>query len=410
MVVHVIGLSRQAASPASNIGENMGDAQVLVLGAGPAGLVVGNMLRAAGVSCQILERRPREYVESRARAGFLAQGSVRILQDNGLADGLLRAGWPHDVCAFRAEHGEFLLRYGELGRGETHTVYPQQNLVRDLMAEFLARGGEIRFGCTVTDVDPVRGAVRCTDEGGSTFELEGTFIAGCDGSSGSARQAVPRHGRCSRDYGIGWLAVLAEAPQSMAAVTYAVHERGFAGHMARGPAVTRYYLQCSSDDDPANWDDARIWGELRERMRTSEHGSLQEGRVIERRVVRLRSDVAGSLQHGALFLAGDAASLISPSAAKGANLAIFEAHVLANALTAALVAGDEKPLEQYSATCLPTIWRAQEFSNWMINLLHVPAGSDDEAVFQRSLQLARLAGLRDSRMHQDHFAENYVGI
>jgi p-hydroxybenzoate 3-monooxygenase len=239
--------------------------------------------------------------------------------------------------------------------------------------------------------------------------VTGRFVAGCDGGHGVTRQAVPG-GSVTRDHGISWLAVLAAAPQSMAAVTYAVHDNGFAGHMARSSQVTRYYLQVPPGDEAAAWTDERLWPELGERMRTGEFGSLRQGPITERRIVHLRSAVAASLQHHRLFLVGDAASLISPSAAKGANLAIMVAEVLARALTDVLTRDDEHALAAYSRTCLPRIWRAQEFSHWMIDLLHAPLGDGPDAGFLRSLRRARLDSLRDSRAHQDFFAENYGGI
>jgi p-hydroxybenzoate 3-monooxygenase len=209
---------------------------------------------------------------------------------------------------------------------------------------------------------------------------------------------------------VTWLALLAEAPPSMAAVMYAMHDNGFAGHMARSPSVTRYYLQVPRGFDAESWSPERIWEELALRMRAEEYGPLREGRIIERRVVDMTSHVMDPIQHNRLMLAGDAASLISPSAAKGANLAIMGVEVLAKALAMALNHGDERALARYSADCLPRIWRAQEFSHWMINLLHGPAGDGQDAVFLRALQRTRLENLRASRAHQDFFAENYVGI
>lgn len=378
---------------------------MLIVGAGPAGLVLGNLLRGRGVDTLVLEHGTREHLQTRAGAGFLGPHSVRVLTRHGLGAGLLRAGRQHGTCVFRAHDGEFALHYGELGRGESHTVYPQQDLVTDLVASYLDRGGELRFGVTVTDVDPVTATVRYRDAHG-TGEVTGRFVAGCDGGNSVTRRAVPGQG-FRREHGISWLAVLVAAPQSMAAVTYSVHDRGFAGHMARSPRVTRYYLQVPPGDDPAAWTDERIWTELGERMRADELRALRQGPVTERRIVHLRSAVADRLQHGRLFLAGDAASLISPSAAKGANLAIMAAEVLAGALTDALVRDDEHALTAYSRTCLPRIWRAQDFSHWMIDLLH-DRGPDTG--FHRGLRRARLESLRDSRAHQDHFAENYVGI
>jgi p-hydroxybenzoate 3-monooxygenase len=308
-------------------------------------MVLGNLLLARGIETVVLERTTRAQVQTRARAGFLGANSVRVLTEHGLGAGVLHNGRTHGTCAFRAGGDEFELHYGKRGRGECHTVYPQQHLVTDLVAEYLARGGELRFGVTVTGVDPHTGTVRYRDEHGDG-ELLGRYVAGCDGSNGVTRHAVPavRH---TRDHGISWLAVLAAAPQSMAAVTYAIHDNGFAGHMARSPEVTRYYLQIpSGDDDPAAWPDERVWAELGTRMHADRFGPLRRGPVTERRIVRLRSDVAESLHHERLFLVGDAGSLISPSAAKGANLAIMAAEVLADAITGGTVA-------DYSRVCLP---------------------------------------------------------
>ncbi len=384
------------------VGKN--DADVLITGAGPAGLVLGNLLRAAGIECLILERRSRAHVENRARAGFLAANSVRVLTENGLADGLLRNGAEHDTCAFRNERTEFELKYGELGNGEVHTVYPQQFLVTDLIAEFLARGGEIRFEAEVSSVSGTDATVIADD-----LLLRARYIAGCDGQHGVSRRSVPAR-IFRRDHEISWLAILAEAPPSMSAIGYALHERGFAGHMARTPTVTRYYLEVPRGEDPEAWTDDRIWDELRLRMGAERYGELKRGPVIERRIVDLSSRVMDTIQRGNLFLAGDAASLISPSAAKGANLALMEAEILGRALVTAFEKRDTTALDRYSAECLPRIWRAQEFSHWMINLLHSPAGYGDEALFQRALRDARLESLRVSRAHQDFFAENYVGI
>ncbi|MBP2473293.1 p-hydroxybenzoate 3-monooxygenase [Crossiella equi] len=387
-----------------------GTRSVVVIGAGPAGLVLGNLLRAEGVDVLLLERATRERVCTRPRAGFLSAHSTDVLARHGLDTGIVHKGRSHDTCAFRDEGGEFTLNYGRLGRGEVHTVYPQQHLVEDLVAEYLARGGEIRFGTTVTGIDPATGEVRYLDERGAGT-VTGRFVAGCDGNQGTARQALLAAGgtRHVRDHGISWLAVLAQAPQSMAAVTYALHDNGFAGHMARSPEVTRYYLEIEPGQDAADWPEERIWAELGTRMRAAEFGALHQGPVTERQVVRLRSDVADPLQHGRLFLAGDAASLISPSAAKGANLAIRAAELLAEALAEALRRGDERALADYSRRCLPHIWRAQEFSHWMITLLHGPPRAAPGSEFQLALRRARLDSLRNSRTHQDFFAENYVG-
>ncbi|MFJ8056034.1 4-hydroxybenzoate 3-monooxygenase [Streptomyces sp. NPDC096142] len=385
---------------------------VVIVGAGPAGLVLGNLLLDQGIDCVILERRGREAVEGRARAGFLAAHSVRVLTRHGLADGLLARGHTHRTCLFRSDRGEFTLDYGALGRGDVHTVYPQQELVRDLLAAYLRRGGAIRFD---TEAEEISGGRVRTSDG---TDVAGHYVAGCDGHRGVARATMAAHGtRTARwDHGVSWLAVLAEAPPSMEAVGYALHTRGFAGHMARTATVTRYYLQCPRGTDPADWSEDRIWTELGIRLRVDEFGQLKDGPVLEKAVVDLRSDVLDSPGEGRLWLAGDAAGLISPSAAKGANLAVLQAERLAQAMAAALKHGNGNDLDRYAADCLPRVWRAHEFSHWMSGLLHGPSAEDAEhpveahARYGRALQYARLDSLRTSRAHQDFFAENYTGI
>jgi p-hydroxybenzoate 3-monooxygenase len=388
---------------------------VVIIGAGPAGLVLANLLQADGIDCVVLERQSRAHVEQRARAGFLAANTVRVLVENGLAAGLLEYGRPHDTCAFRDGLTQLVLNYGHLGRGEIHTVYPQQDLVRDLVAELLDRGGDVRFGLTAValrDIDTGSPSVTCRDERGQLYEWSGQFVAGCDGQHGISRQVVPAAAarRYQREHGIAWLAVLAQAPQSMQTVTYAIHDDGFAGHMARSPAVTRYYLQCHQADDPEAWPAERIWEQLQHRFRAEQYGNLLQGPILERRVVNMSSTVLDPIQYGRLFLVGDAASVISPSAAKGANLAVMEAEVLAHALSARLRHGDEGPLARYSAECLPRVWRAQEFSHWMLELLHGPTEDGPTADFSRGLRRARLDSLRRSPAHQALFAERYTGI
>jgi p-hydroxybenzoate 3-monooxygenase len=283
------------------------------------------------------------------------------------------------------------------------------------VASFLDRGGQILFDANVTAIDGIDGehpAVTYVTADGQIGTATGTFIAGCDGRHGVSRQAMRANGfrRYDRDHGVSWLAVLARAPQSMAATTYAIHEDGFAGHMAGTETVTGYCLQCPRGADPSSWSEDRIWSELARRMRADRFGALKQGEIFERVVVDMGATVIDPLQQGRLFLVGDAASLISPPSAKGANLAVMEAETLALAMRRAIRHRADDELRRYSADCLPRIWRAQEFSHWMMNLLHGPSGEESEAVFMRALQRARLTGLQGSRTYQDHFAESFVGI
>ncbi|MFB7507675.1 4-hydroxybenzoate 3-monooxygenase [Streptomyces broussonetiae] len=388
---------------------------MVILGAGPAGLVLGNLLHRGGIDCVILERASRAHVQTRARAGFLAANTVRILERHGLAEGLHRRGRAHGTCEFRTEGGGFRLDYSGLGLGEQHTVYPQQYLVTDLLTQFLDVGGRIHFdteAVSVLGAHCARPSVTVRAPDGRCGPWRARYVAGCDGRHGAARRSLPPGAvrRHHRDHGVSWLGLLVEAPPSLDAVGYAVHDRGFAGHMARTPDVTRYYLQCERDSPADTWPEDRIWDELELRMHAADHGPLHRGRIVQRAVVSLESDVLEPLRHGALFLAGDAASVISPSAAKGANLAVLEAEILARALIDDLGHGDGRGLARYSAQCLAHIWRAQDFSQWMTQLLHGPSGSDGESSFHNSLRRARIESLRTSRSQQDWFAENYVGV
>lgn len=395
--------------------QNCKAADVVVLGAGPAGLVLGNLLQDSGIDCVVLERAERAHIQTRARAGFLAANTVRILERHGLAEGLRRRGQDHSTCEFRTADGRFRLDYSELWLGERHTVYPQQELVTDLLTRFLDSGGQVAFATeavAVLDADSGRPSVSVREVDGRPGRWRARYVAGCDGRHGAARRSLPAGSvrRYPCDHGVTWLGLLAEAPPSLDAVGYAVHERGFAGHMARTSEITRYYLQCERGTPADAWSEERIWDELDLRMRAKEYGPLHRGRVVQRAVVDLESDVLEPLRHGSLFLAGDAAGLIGPSAAKGANLAVLEAEILAHALIDDLVRGDSAGLDAYSERCLAYIWRAQEFSQWMIGLLHGPPGSDGESLFLNSLRRSRINSLRTSRSRQDWFAEHYVGI
>ncbi|MEU0539441.1 4-hydroxybenzoate 3-monooxygenase [Nocardia sp. NPDC005978] len=393
-----------------SVGRSDHTTEVLILGAGPAGLVLGNILQAAGITTVILERGGRAHIEQRARAGFLAPGSVAVLSAHGLDAGLRARGRTHETCEFRSTTDRFELSYGQLGRREVHTVYPQQQLVTDLVAEYLRRGGELRCDTTAEQILDHRGdrpRVRARTADGGELHFTAGYLAGCDGARGLARATITTP-RSTCEYGITWLALLAEAPPTSDTVIYGVHPDGFAGQMPRSPGITRYYLQCASNEEPNQWSEQRIWESLAARLGAERYGALREGPIIERGLVRLRSEILDPIQQGRLFLVGDAASSISPSAAKGANLAILGAQTLARALTAALRSADDSALQRYSDDCVPRIRRAHEFSHWMIGLLHPPTGPNPG--FERELQRARLHSLAGSRTHQDFFAENYVGI
>ncbi|MEU6322058.1 4-hydroxybenzoate 3-monooxygenase [Streptomyces sp. NPDC047009] len=385
---------------------------VAIIGAGPAGLTLANVLRDASVDCVVLESESREFIERRPRAGFIEEWAVRALERHGLAGGLLERAQTHTECEFRLGGRRHRFRYTEIS-GHHHFVYPQPLLVTDLVREYAdAKGGDIRFGVLdveLHDIDTEHPSVSYTDPGsGERRRIACDVIAGCDGARGVTRASLPpqRAHAARLDYGVGWLALLAESPPSSDCVVFGVHPHGFAAHMARSPQVTRYYLQCPPGDDPQNWPHERVWSELHERLSASDGAPLTEGRLIEKRVLDMHNYVVQPMVHGRLFLAGDAAHLVAPIAAKGMNLALYDALVLADALITYYRSGDAAGLRGYSATCLRRVWEYQEFSQWFAELLHGPSSGDP---FRAGNATARLRRLFDSPVAAAAFAESYIG-
>ncbi|MER6557186.1 4-hydroxybenzoate 3-monooxygenase [Streptomyces sp. NPDC001027] len=385
---------------------------VVVVGAGPAGLTVGNILRAASVDCVVLEAESRASIERRPRAGVIEERAVRGLRERGLAQGLVERAQRHSACEFRFGGERRRLPYTEL-TGHHHWVYPQPLLVADLVREYVdVRGGDARFSARdvgLHDLDSARPSVSYTcPESGERRLLTCDFVVGADGARGVSRTA-PAAGRARiarHDYGIGWLALLAEAPPSSDCVLFGVHPDGFAGHMARSPEVTRYYLQCPPGDDPENWSHDRIWSELRRRLEVAGAPPLTEGPLIEKRVLDMHDYVVEPMRYGRLFLAGDSAHLVAPIAAKGMNLALHDAFLLGDALVAAVDAGDEAGLDGYSEACLRRVWDYQEFSQWLSEVYHGTASGDP---FRAGAASARLRRLFTSPAAAAAFAEQYLG-
>ncbi|MFB7715137.1 4-hydroxybenzoate 3-monooxygenase [Streptomyces sp. NPDC056105] len=388
---------------------------VVVVGAGPAGLTVANILRRAGVGCVVLETETREFIEQRPRAGVIEEWAVRALEERGLAENLLRKAQRHTACEFRFDGRQHRFSYGEL-TGRHHYVYPQPLLVADLVREYAdVRGGDIRFGVRdvqVHDVDTDQPSVSYTCPlSGQRQVVRCDFIAGCDGARGVTRRALPvdRFPVARHDYGIGWLSLLAEAPPSSDCVLFGIHQDGFAGQMPRSPEVTRYYLQCAPGDDPENWSHERVWAELRRRLAVDGAPELVEGRLIEKRMLDMHDYVVEPMASGRLFLAGDAAHLVAPIAAKGMNLALHDAFRLGDALVAHLTQDADRNsggLEGYSEACLRRVWDYQEFSQWLSEVYH---GSATGEPFRTGITLARLRRLFTSPVAAAAFAEQYLG-
>jgi p-hydroxybenzoate 3-monooxygenase len=386
------------------------ETQVAIVGAGPAGLLLGRLLGRLGIDSVVLEARERAYVEQRVRAGVLEQGTVDVLRAAGVADRLEREGLVHEGIELRFGGHGHRLDLKALTGGSTITVYGQQEVVKDLIAARVDAGAPLLFAVgdvSLHDVETDRPAVHFR-HAGEAVELRCDVIAGCDGFHGVCREAIPP-GVLSvfeREYPFAWLGILAQARPSSDELIYASHDRGFALHSMRTPEITRLYLQCDPDEDLGAWSDDRIWEELQARLDGDDGFRLATGPILEKGVTPMRSFVVEPMQHGRLFLAGDAAHIVPPTGAKGMNLAIADVTVLAEALEA-FYAGDEAGLAGYSERCLRRVWRAEHFSWFMTSMLHRPPGQDP---FEARLQRAQLRYVTQSRAAAAMLAENYVGI
>ena len=384
--------------------------QVAIVGAGPAGLLLGQLLQRSGVDNVVLERRSREYVEQRVRAGVIEFGIANLIDDAGAGERLRREGLVHHGVEFRFERNAYRVPLSELADGKSITVYGQQEVVKDLIALRLQAGASLLFDYEVTALDGLT-----TDE--PSIEAEGVdgkirisceYVAGCDGSFGVANRSLPTGilRKYERTYPFSWLGILAEAPPTSEELIYCRHENGFALYSMRSPTLSRLYLGVRPSDTLGEWSDDRIWDELNARLATVETSEIHQGRIVERSITAMRSVVVTPMRHGRLFLAGDAAHIVPPTGAKGMNLALADVRVLAEALVARLHDNDDTLMATYSATCLERVWRAEEFSNYMTQMLH----PNDEDDFENGVQLARLRQAVHSREASTVLARNYVDL
>ena len=385
---------------------------VAIVGAGPAGLALGNILLDHGVDCVILERHQRPHIEQRARAGLLEDAIAHGLAEHGLADRLLVSAARHGACEFRFGGRRYTARYGDLAGGRTHYVYPQQDLVKDLVAAFLNKGGHLLFDAQVTAIRHIADRPQLQFQHfGAAGTVQCDLVAGCDGFHGVSRGSVPDGAATVYEYRhrYGWLAILAAAPPSTDKIIYALHPEGFAGHMLRSPEVSRYYLQCPAGDQVANWPDGLVWEQLRHRLATSDGWALRDGPIIEKSVLDMRSWVCEPMQFGNLCLVGDAAHILTPAGAKGMNLALGNAHELALGLVDHFKRGDSRRLRAYSETRLPAVWRAQEFSASFLGLLHGTVDPGQSRPFADRLRHSALEQISGTTARARSFAESYVG-
>ncbi|AXK83909.1 4-hydroxybenzoate 3-monooxygenase [Pseudolabrys taiwanensis] len=382
--------------------------QVGIIGAGPAGLMLARLLRLAGIDSIIIENRSEEYIYNRIRAGLLEHWSADVLTEIGVGERMAREGVLH--------WGNYIGINGELHRldfqklvNKRVTIYGQQEVVKDLVARRRADGGDLLFevdDVSVHDITSERPTIRFTHEG-KAKEIACDFIAGCDGFHGICRPSFPEGVLkvFEREYPFGWVGILTESPPPDHELIYNYTDRGFALYTMRSMSVARLYLQCDHDDDIANWPDNRIWDELHTRLGGARE--LKEGKMLQKGITPMRSFVAEPMQYGRLFLAGDAAHIVPPTGAKGMNLAFADVVFMSRALSAFYKNKRTDLIENYSATCLRRVWKAQRFSWWMTQIMH---RFPDETAFDHRRQLAELDYLTSSEAASTSLAEQYVGL
>jgi p-hydroxybenzoate 3-monooxygenase len=385
--------------------------QVAIVGAGPAGLLLAQLLHNEGIDSIVIENRSREYVEGRIRAGVLEQGAVDILNAAGVGDRMRREGLVHDGFEMRFHGQSHRIDLARLTGGKCITVYGQHEVVKDLIAARVATGRPLLFDVAdvrVTGIDTKRPQVAFTHERESHV-IDCDFVAGCDGFHGVCRAAMPAHilRIYEKVYPFAWLGILVDAPPVQNELVYAYHDRGFALFSMRSPTITRLYVQCAPEDELSEWPDARIWHELHTRLETKDGWKLNEGPMLQRGITPMRSFVAEPMRHGRLFLAGDAAHIVPPTGAKGMNLAVGDVAVLARGLAEHYGDGRDSLLDRYSEICLRRVWKGERFSWHMTSMLHRFPGNDE---FQWRMQLAELDYYTGSVAGRTTIAENYVGL
>ena len=385
--------------------------QVAIIGSGPAGLLLGQLLHLAGIDTVVIERRSRDYVLGRIRAGVLEEGTVEMLDRAGVGARLRREGLVHEGFDILFGGVRHRVDLSGLTGGKKVVVYGQTEVTKDLMDARAAAGAKSVYEAddvSLHGIDTARPRVRFQADGRDR-EVECDFIAGCDGFHGVSRKSVPPAAirYYERVYPFGWLGVLSDTRPVSEELIYVSHERGFALCSMRSPTRSRCYVQCSLAEDVDQWPDERFWEELRERLDPRTAEALATGPSIEKSIAPLRSFVAEPMRFGSLLLAGDAAHIVPPTGAKGLNLAASDVHYLSTALIQHYKSGSSAALDGYSARALRRVWQAERFSWWMTTLLH---RFPEHGPFGEKVQAAELEYLVGSRAAMTALAENYVGL
>ena len=382
--------------------------QVCIVGAGPAGLLLGHLLRAESIDCVVLERQTPDYVLGRIRAGVLEQITVSLMERLGLESRLKAEGLPHD--GFNLADGERLIRIDIASlTGKQVVVYGQTELTRDLMDAREKRGLEVIYEAVDVELHDVESdAPSVTYVAGSTrCRIDARIVVGCDGFHGPSRPAIVPHGtEYGREYPFGWLGILADVPPCNHELIYSHHERGFALASMRSETRSRYYIDVPLTESIEDWPDERIWDELAIRLPEEAASRIARGPALEKSIAPLRSYVFAPMRHGSLLLCGDAAHIVPPTGAKGLNLAASDVHYAAEALTA-FFKGDADAIAGYSDKALARVWKAERFSWSLTRLMH---RFPEDGPFERAMQLAELDYIASSRAAQTSIAENYVGL
>jgi p-hydroxybenzoate 3-monooxygenase len=384
--------------------------QVVIIGGGPSGLLLSQLLATRGIDSIVLERKTKDYVLGRIRAGVLEQGLVRLLEEAGCADRLHAEGYVHDGTLISYGDEMFRIDFTE-HTGTPVIVYGQTEVTRDLYAAREAGDGKIEFeveDVVIHDADTEAPFVTYTREG-EPRRIDCDFVAGCDGFHGVSRQTIPRDVRREYEkvYPFGWLGILSETPPVNHELIYANSERGFALCSMRNATLSRYYIQCSLSDKPEDWTDDAFWQELKRRIPADQAETLVTGPSIEKSIAPLRSFVTEPMRWGRLFLCGDAAHIVPPTGAKGLNTAASDVHYLYTGLRDYYETGATDGIDSYSEKALKRVWKTERFSWWFSSMMH---RYPDQSAFDIKMQLADLEFLRSNKAAQKAMAENYVGL